>query len=93
MIKDTMDAVRRLVGSRAFAYKFIFKPDDRWAKIVLLDLAKFCRAHESTFDADERKHAVMEGRREVWLRIQRHIQLTEDQLMDLHSIKYLPKEK
>lgn len=93
MIKDTLEKVRRLIGSKASAYKLVFKPDDRWAKIVLLDLAKFCRAHDTTFDADPRQHAVLEGRREVFLRIQRHIHLTEDQLMDLHSIKYLPKEK
>lgn len=52
---------------------------------VLADLAKFCRANESTFHADPRAHAVAEGRREVWLRIQKHLQLTDDQLWQLYG--------
>ena len=52
---------------------------------VLVDLAKFCRAHETCFHEDPRKHAVLEGRREVWLRIQQHLHLTADQLMALYN--------
>jgi hypothetical protein len=40
---------------------------------ALLDLAEFCRANESCFHEDPRMHAALEGRREVWLRIQEHI--------------------
>lgn len=47
---------------------------------VLADLAKFCRAQESTFHPDPRVHAVAEGRREVWLRIQQHLNLSEQDL-------------
>ena len=43
---------------------------------VLADLARFCRANESTFHPDPRVHAVLEGRREVWLRIQKYLRLT-----------------
>lgn len=61
---------------------------------VLLDLAKFCRAHESTFHADPRAHAVAEGRREVWLRLQRHLQLDDDTLWALYGTRSAtpPKE-
>lgn len=52
---------------------------------VLIDLAKFCRANETTFNADPRLHAVLEGRREVWLRIANHLNLTTDQLYALYS--------
>jgi hypothetical protein len=52
---------------------------------VLIDLAKFCRANETCFHEDARKHAVLEGRREVWLRVQQHLHLTTDQLMALYS--------
>lgn len=52
---------------------------------VLIDLAKFCRADQTTFDADPRIHAVLEGRREVWLRIQQHLNLTPQQLVALYS--------
>jgi hypothetical protein len=54
---------------------------------VLKDLAKFCRAHESTFNPDGRAHALMEGRREVWLRIQNHLQLTDEQLWERYGQK------
>lgn len=43
---------------------------------VLADLARFCRAGESTFHPDARVHAVLEGRREVWLRIQKYLRLS-----------------
>ena len=47
---------------------------------VLADLAKFCRAQETTFHPDARLHALAEGRREVWLRIAQHLNLSEDDL-------------
>jgi hypothetical protein len=51
---------------------------------VLVDLARFCRAHESCYNPDPRIHALLEGRREVWLRIQQHAGLTGEQLMALY---------
>lgn len=50
---------------------------------VLLDLAEFCRANESCYHEDPRTHARLEGRRDVWLRIQEHLHLTPAQLMAL----------
>ncbi len=52
---------------------------------VLLDLSEFCRANESCFHENERLHALAEGRREVWLRIQEHIHLTPAQLAALRQ--------
>lgn len=52
---------------------------------VLIDLAKFCRANETCFHEDPRLHAALEGRREVWLRIQQHLHLSSDQLATLYS--------
>lgn len=54
-------------------------------QMVLADLAKFCRADASCYDADPRMHAVLEGRREVWLRIQQHLRLTPEELFQLYS--------
>lgn len=59
---------------------------------VLKDLAKFCRANESTFHPDARAHAVAEGRREVWLRIQKHLQLSDEQLWMLYGSQPTSKE-
>lgn len=50
---------------------------------VLIDLQEFCRANESCFHQDPYVHAALEGRREVWIRIQEHIHLTPAQLMAL----------
>lgn len=52
---------------------------------VLVDLAKFCRADDSCFHEDPRLHAVLEGRREVWLRIQKHLNLTPDALYGIYA--------
>jgi hypothetical protein len=54
---------------------------------VLADLAKFCRAHETCFHPDARAHAVAEGRREVFLRIQRHLNLSDEQLWQLYGVQ------
>src|SRR5437016_3602967 len=57
---------------------------------VLIDLAKFCRAERSCFDPDPRIHAVLEGRREVFLRIQSHLRLTPEQLYALYAGQQFP---
>lgn len=60
---------------------------------VLEDLAKFCRANESTFHADPRIHAVLEGRREVWLRIAQHLNLSDSQLWRMFGAATQPQPK
>ena len=67
MLDEWLDKLRIALGERRYAYRKTF--DGPLAEVVLKDLARFCRAHESTFHADPRAHAVAEGRREVWLRI------------------------
>lgn len=71
------------LARRRTAYVKTFKGP--FADEVLLDLAKFCRANASTFHEDPRAHAVLEGRREVWLRIQHHLQLSDEQLWALYG--------
>lgn len=60
---------------------------------VLADLAVFCRANESCWHPDPRQHAVLEGRREVWLRIQNHLNLKPEQLYALYARRDQPLEK
>lgn len=50
---------------------------------VLADLAKFCRATEPCWHPDPRTHALLEGRREVWLRIQKHLNMPAEDLIPL----------
>ena len=68
---------RKLAAHRAF--------DGPGQEPLLHDLAKFCRAFDTCFHTDPRLHAVLEGRREVWLRILRYLQLTPSQLAALHQ--------
>lgn len=79
VIERALDFLRR----RRHNYRVVF--DNPPGLEVLADLAKFCRAHETTFHADPRIHAVLEGRREVWIRLQNHLRLTEDELWKLYG--------
>ncbi len=85
-----LEQVRNFISRRRNAYCKTFMPNDAqlapYAEEVLVDLAKFCRAHESTFHADPRLHAVAEGRREVFLRIANQLHLTDKQLWALHAL-------
>lgn len=77
-LRSRLGRVFRL-GERKRAYQL-------WNKGgMLLDLAEFCRANETTFHDDARHHARLEGRREVWLRIVQHLHLTDEQLMRLYA--------
>jgi hypothetical protein len=84
VIKNNLEDLREYLRQRRYAYKRIFNLDDHDVQFILKDLAKFCRAHESTFNPDERTHALLEGRKEVFLRIQQHLNLTEEQLWSLY---------
>lgn len=84
MIQRLLDFLRtrRIAYQRTFLVEGALAP---YAEEVLKDLARFCRANDTTFHKDARAHAVLEGRREVWLRIQRHLNLTDEQLYRLHA--------
>ena len=85
---EWIDRLRTALRERRYAYRQTFTGP--LAETVLKDLTRFCRAHESTFHTDARAHAVAEGRREVWLRIQNHLNLSPEQLWSLYS--GMPKE-
>lgn len=77
----TLDFLR----GRKRDYQLVFNPKNPADVRVLEDLARFCRANETCFHADPRLHAVAEGRREVFLRIQQHLNLTSEQLFQLYG--------
>ena len=66
---------------RKRAYSLVFRSPA--GQEVLQDLVKFCRANETTFHTDPRMHAVLEGRREVYLRITHHMNLSMEELYAL----------
>lgn len=82
MLEEIWDQAKALLRSKKQAYDTVFT-NGKDAEIVLKDLGQFCRANETTFHEDPRLHALIEGRREVWLRIQKHLNLTPDELWEL----------
>jgi len=60
---------------------------------VLADLARFCRANETTFHTDPRVHAALEGRREVFLRLQAHLNLQDEELFRYFGAASAPTPK
>ena len=77
-MNEIVDRVKDYLTTRGQSYRFTFKGVH--GEAVLQDLAKFCRADDTTFLPDARASAVLDGRREVWLRIQKHLNLTDDEL-------------
>lgn len=86
---NTLALARDKLFVRQKAYINTFNNKSETDKAVLEDLARFCRANESTFDPDPRVHAVLEGRREVFLRIMDHVGLGSEELW----MKYTTKKK
>jgi hypothetical protein len=69
---DRLQAILRRKG----AYRDLFKGPV--SNIVLADLAHFCRAYKTTHAiGDPTGSAQLEGRRQVWLRIQEHIHASD----------------
>lgn len=71
---DVAELIQRTWNARrAMHYQRVFLDDDGMPSLsgqkVLADLRKFCRVDRSTFEVDPRAHALLEGRREVALRI------------------------
>lgn len=66
-----VDEQMKTIKKRKAAYRAIF--DGPQADEVLKDLARFCRAVETSFDESPYRMAFQEGRREVFLRIMTHL--------------------
>lgn len=93
MIRAKIEDFKRKLHHVAFAYNRVFDNKSPYTETVLKDLAKFCRAHTTTYHPDPRIHAVLEGRREVWLKIQQHLQLTIEEVYKIHAIKEIIPEE
>jgi hypothetical protein len=73
-----LDKIKDFLVTRGQAYRQTFS--GIYGERVLIDLARFCRANASTFAPDPRAEGILQGRREVWLRISQHLNLSEDEL-------------
>lgn len=70
------------INKKRIAYKMVFGSDE--AKIVLDDLRHFCFMDRTTYQPNDiNAICFAEGRREVFLRIEEHLRLTEEQLLTM----------
>jgi hypothetical protein len=80
----TPDQVKAIFADRQRAYQLAFNTDA--GKAVLSDLSIFCRARETcVIPGDRDRTYVLEGRRETYLRIRDHLDLTVDQLVEIYT--------
>ena len=82
-MSELIEKARRFLMRRRHNYRLVFLSPP--GQEVLRDLAKFCRANETTFHTDARLHAVAEGRREVWLRVANHLNMPPEDLWALYT--------
>ncbi len=78
---DLLQKAKDLLSRRRRAYASTFRGPV--AEVVLKDLARFCRANQTPYHPDHRMNDILLGRHEVWMRIQQHLQLTDDELWAL----------
>lgn len=75
---------RELLKRRQQAYRHVFA--GQRSQPVVADLARFCHAQTTTHVIDDPYgSAQLEGRRQVWLRIQGHLRLTDDQIDNMRD--------
>ena len=80
MEETQIEAQRRLVREKQTDYQLTFQTSQPSNVKVLEDLAEFCRANEScVVPGDRDKTLILEGRREVWLRISQMLGLAPDE--------------
>lgn len=84
-MNDTLRRLFSFIDQRKRAYQLTFQLNQPANVAVLDDLIRFCRVNESTFHPDARIAANLDGRREVFLRIQNHLGLTTEQLLSLYA--------
>ncbi len=82
--RDAIEATLGFLSGRKTDYQFAFGSPA--GQRVLMDLAPFCRAAETCgVPGDRDKTMILIGRNEVWLRIQQHLNLSQEDLFLLYS--------
>lgn len=85
MISEAIERAKQFLRGRKGAYCRVFQGTGLDGAAVMTDLVRFCRGTATAFHADPRLHALMEGRREVLLRIQQHLNLDDEALWRLYQ--------
>jgi hypothetical protein len=91
-----MEKLLARIRKRKYAYRRMFLGENGQlsadGQAVLADLAKFCKANQSTAvvspisrTVDPIASALAEGRREVWLRIMAHLHIEDRVIFNLNE--------
>lgn len=89
MIVKKESELRSEIHALVIAYCRVFDKDSVFTNQVIDDLSRFCRADISTFHPDARIHAVLEGRREVFLRIKEYLERGPDEILERRRVRKL----
>ena len=80
--KNALERALGFLNRKKSAYRTLFRDGNSpMSRIVLKDLADFCRIGSSTFRKDSREHALLEGRREVFQRILDYQNISAEELL------------
>jgi len=87
-----VQSVLDFFSRRRTAYRVVFSRTSPAAQSVLSDIEEFCCANRTTMNSnDPYELARNEGRRQVWLRITRALNLTPEEQFALAQQKDKPK--
>ncbi len=78
------ERARRILNKRLSYRQCFCNPDGSLTsagKRVFRDLALYCGAYKTTFRPDAREHALMEGRRQVFLKMQAMLELPDEEFL------------
>lgn len=80
MSNVVVQEAKSILATRQQAYRQTFSSPV--GQLVLSDLAKYCRAGRSTFHPNSRVSAFQEGRKDVFEKIAKYMNLTTDELYE-----------
>jgi hypothetical protein len=79
-----IDRAMRYIRGHKRAYEQVFNRQSPAVQYVLADIEDFCCANRTTATGNsDRDLAIREGRRQVWLRLQRALNLTPEEMFAL----------
>lgn len=81
----TMRDTLAFLSLRKRSYQSIFGKTGPAGSEAMKDLARFCHAYKSTAVPNRDLSMVLQGRREVWLRICEHLHVSEEELTRLYQ--------
>ena len=81
-MSELIEKARRFLMRRRHNYRLTFLSPP--GQEVLADLSKYCFANKSTAQPNRDLSLILQGRREVWLRIANHMNMSPDDLWRLY---------